>query len=214
MNCNEAGRLFQKYVDGRLFGLDRKDFEHHVAGCPACRAELEEHKTLFGMLDQLKSEPAPVWFEETVIRKLKLEGLVYERAVPLYKKIAVGFDRAPDRVKYTMAVLLSALAIYIPIQLLLWFAKGLAGKVTVFASECYLAVNQTLQNISVLSRLFEIIGTNVKVIITILSAIFSLFSSSGSIVLVVSGVLILFTLLVIRHLKNPPRRSHNAPYCL
>ena len=98
MNCKEATRLFQEYVDGRLFGLDRKDFEDHVAVCPACSAELEDHKLLFGMLDELKPEPAPVWFEETVIRKLKLEGVIHEPAVPMYRKIANGFNRAPDRV--------------------------------------------------------------------------------------------------------------------
>ena len=214
MNCKEATRLFQEYVEGRLFGLDRKDFEDHVAVCPACSPELEEHKVLFGMLNDLKPEPAPVWFEETVIRKLKLEGVVYEPAVPLYKKIAMGFNRAPDQVKYPVAALLSAVAIYIPIRLLLWFAKGLAGKLAVYASEGYLAVNETLQNISVLSRLFEIIATDVKAIIMILGATFSLLSSTGGIVLPVLGVLILFTLLVIRHLKNPQRRSHNAPYSL
>jgi hypothetical protein len=214
VNCKEATRLFQEYVDGRLFGLDRKDFEDHVAVCPACSAELEDHKVLFGMLDDLKPEPAPVWFEETVIRKLKLEGVVYEPAVPLYKKIAVGFNQTPDRIKYPVAALLSAVAIYIPVRLLLWFAKGLVGKLAVYASEGYLAVNETLQNISVLSRLFEIIATNVKAIITIFGAIFSLLSSAGSLVLPVSGVLILVTLLVIRHLKTPQRRSHNAPYSI
>jgi hypothetical protein len=212
MNCNEATKLFQEYVDGRLFGLDRKDFEDHVAVCPACSAELKEYQALFGMLGDLKPEPAPVWFEETVIRRLKLDGVIYEPDVPWYQKIAIGFNRAPDRVKYPVAALLSALAIYLPVRLFMWLAAGVAGKLAVYASEGYLALQEALKNISVLSRLFDVIATNVKAIITIMGAIFSLLSSAGVIVLPVLGVLIFFTLLVIRHLRNPQRRSQNAPY--
>jgi hypothetical protein len=214
MNCKAAGRLFQEYVEGRLFGLERKDFEDHLAVCPICAAELEEHRALFGMLGQLEPEPAPVWFEETVIRKLRLEGLIHAPVVPLYRRMAIGFNKAPDRVKYPLAALLSALAIYLPIQLLVWFAEDLAGKAAVFISEGFVVLDETLKNISVLSKLFEILEADVKVIVTILKAIFSLLSAAGSIVLPVSGVSILISLLVIRHLKNPHRRSHNAPYSL
>jgi hypothetical protein len=213
VNCNNASKLIQDYAEGRLFGLERKAFEEHIEVCPACSEELKVHEAMFALLGRLEPEPVPVWFEETVIRKLKLDGVIFEPIVPVFKKIAATFNRAPDSVKYPTAALLSAVAIYIPIRILLWLATGLAGKIAIFGSESYIAVDEALKNINVLSRFFEIVAKDIHIVKMVFGAFFSLLSSAGGIVLPVLGVIILFTLLFIRHFKSPQRRSHNAPYC-
>ncbi len=213
MNCSNADKLIQDYAEGRLFGLERKAFEEHLEACPSCSEELKAYEAMFSLLGRLEPEPAPVWFEETVVRKLKLDGVIFEPKVPLFRRIAAAFNAAPDSIKYPTAALLSAIAIFIPIRLLLWLATGLAGKIAVFGSESFIALDHALKDIRVLSRLFEIIATDLKAVKMIFGAFFSLLSSAGGIVLPILGLIILFTLLFIRHLKSPQRRGHNAPYC-
>ncbi|NIM18946.1 MAG: hypothetical protein GTO51_01015 [Candidatus Latescibacteria bacterium] len=211
MNCSSASRLIQDYVDGRLFGLERKAFEEHLSACPACSKELEAHKALFALLDRLEPDAPPVWFEETIVRQLKLEGAIFEPKVPLPRRIAAAYGRMPGVAKYPLATLVSALLIYIPIHFMLSFAKGFAGKVAVFGSESLVAVDRTLEGISVLSRFFDIIAKDIRAVKTIFGAFFSLISSAGGgIVLPILGVIALLTLLLIRHLRTPQRRSQNA----
>ncbi len=47
MDCKQAQKLFVDYRDGTIQAQSRGDFESHLAGCPACRLELEAYnKTL------------------------------------------------------------------------------------------------------------------------------------------------------------------------
>lgn len=212
MNCATVKKLVYDYCDGRLFGLERKLFEEHVSSCPECMRELDEQKAFFSLLDKLEPEQPPVWFEETIIRNLKLEGVIYEPKVPLLKKAAAAFDRAPDAVKYPVAALSAILAIYIPIRFLMVILKGMLAKAAVFGSESLVVVDQTLKNISFFSRFFDVIAKDMRTLKIVSNAFLSLLSSTyGGIVLPSLAILILLTLLVIRHLRNPRRRSHNAP---
>jgi hypothetical protein len=212
VNCATVKKLVYDYCDGRLFGLERKMFEEHVSSCPDCARELEEQKAFFTLLDRLGPEQPPVWFEETVVRKLKLEGVIREPKIPVLRKAAAAFNRAPNTVKYPVAALATVLAAYLPIRLLMIFLKGALAKATVFVSESLVALEQTLENVSVFSRLFEVVAKDIRALKTVSETFLSLLSSAyGGIVLPSFAVIILVTILVIRHLRNPRRRSHNAP---
>jgi hypothetical protein len=212
VNCATVKKLVYDYCDGRLFGLERKMFEEHVSSCPDCARELDEQKAFFTLLDRLEPEQPPVWFEETVVRKLKLEGIIYEPKVPLYKKTAAAVNRAPDMVKYPVAALVTLLVVYLPLRLLMVFLKGVLAKATVFISERLVALEQALENVSFFSRFFEVVAKDIRALKTVSQTFLSLLSSAyGGIVLPSFAIFILVTILVIRHLRNPRRRSHNAP---
>jgi hypothetical protein len=212
VNCVTVKKLVYDYCDGRLFGLERKLFEEHVTDCPDCSQVLDEQKAIFTLLDKLEPEQPPVWFEETIIRKLKLDGVIYEPKVPFYKKAAAAFNKAPDTVRYPVAALSAILAIYIPIRFLMVILKGVLAKAAVFGSESLVAVDQTLKNISIFSRFFEVIAKDIRALKIVSDAFLSLLSSAyGGIVLPSFAIFILLTILVIRHLRSPRRRSHNAP---
>jgi hypothetical protein len=214
VNCETVKKLIYDYCDGRLFGLERKLFEEHVSSCPDCLQELDEEKAFFAQLDMLEPEQPPVWFEENIIRQLKLEGVIYEPKVPLHKKAAAAYKKLPEVVRYPVTALAVILAIYVPTRLVMVILKGFLAKAAVLGSESLVAVDQTLKNISVFSRLFEVLAKDVRAIKIVSNAFLSLLSSAyGGIVLPSLAIFILLTILVIRHLKNPRRRSHNAPTC-
>lgn len=50
MNCQESRRLLQAYADQQLPAHDAQAVGEHLAGCPACRAELAQLNSLRGML--------------------------------------------------------------------------------------------------------------------------------------------------------------------
>ena len=215
MNCETVKKLIYDYCDGRLFGLERKLFEEHVSSCPDCALELKEEKAFFAVLDKLEPEQPPVWFEENIVRQLKLGGVIYEPKVPFYKKAAAAFNRAPEVVRYPVTALAVILAIYIPTHIVMVFLKGFLVKAAVLGSESLVAVDQALKNISIFSRLFEVVAKDVRALKIVSDAFLSLLSSAhGGIVLPSLAIFILLTILVIRHLRNPRRRSHNAPTCI
>lgn len=214
MNCTTVQKLIYDYCDGRLFGLERKLFEEHVSSCPDCAQELDEQKEFFALLDTLEPEQPPVWFEENIIRQLKLDGIIYEPKVPLHKKAAAAFNRLPEVVRYPVTALAVILAIYVPTRLIMMILKGFLAKAAVLGSESLIAVDQTLKNISFFARFFEVVAKDVLAVRIVSDAFLSLLSSAyGGIVLPSLAIFILLFILVIRHLRNPRRRSHNAPTC-
>jgi len=214
VKCETVKNLVYDYCDGRLFGLERKLFEEHVSSCADCSRELEEQKAFFVLLDTLKPEQPPVWFEETVIRKLKLEGVIYQPKVPFVRKAAAAFNRTPNAVKYPATALATVAAAYIPLHFLVLILKGVLGKAAVIGSESLVAVEQTLEGISFFSRFFEVIARDLRTLKVVSDIFLSLLSSAyGGIVLPSLAVLVVLTVLVVRHFRNPRRKSHNAPTC-
>jgi len=59
MNCNEARNRLLEVADGLLPEAVRPSVEEHMAGCAACRAELEELRRASGALRQAACELAP-----------------------------------------------------------------------------------------------------------------------------------------------------------
>lgn len=59
MTCTHASRQIQLYVDGRLAPRALAPLEAHLAGCAACRAELEALEMICASLVELPLEPEP-----------------------------------------------------------------------------------------------------------------------------------------------------------
>ncbi len=213
MDCRDASRLLQDYAEGRLPGLKRKAFEEHLSACPSCTEELKAYRSLFGSLKRLEREVAPVWLEESVVRNLKLDGIIFVPKVPLARKVAVGLGRAAVYMRYPLAAVFSAIAIYIPVRLIFWAVKGFAGKAALIGSESLVALDQTLEDMSVFSRFFDVVARDARAVKMILGAFFSLLSSSFAGIVLPSLLFVaLFTLILIRWLRSPHRRSHDATY--
>lgn len=51
--------LLSSYLDGQVSLPERRTVEEHLAGCAACRAELEELRQLTGLLRRLPQPPPP-----------------------------------------------------------------------------------------------------------------------------------------------------------
>src|SRR5215831_6204959 len=58
MQCEEVREQFADYVIGRLQDSARPQLTEHLRGCPSCRAELDELKTIWMQLDDIpRAEP-------------------------------------------------------------------------------------------------------------------------------------------------------------
>ena len=58
MQCEEVREQFADYVIGRLQDSARLQLTEHLHGCPSCRAELDELKTIWMQLDDIpRAEP-------------------------------------------------------------------------------------------------------------------------------------------------------------
>ena len=59
MNCEQMRNLLDEYVDGELSAEGRRAVERHLAGCEACRAELEALKKTAALVGSLPKVNAP-----------------------------------------------------------------------------------------------------------------------------------------------------------
>ncbi|MCG9967305.1 zf-HC2 domain-containing protein [Pelotomaculum terephthalicicum JT] len=59
MNCRKTKKALSKYLAGELRSSETAAIEKHLAGCPACAAELKELQRLDRLLDLWRPEPAP-----------------------------------------------------------------------------------------------------------------------------------------------------------
>ena len=71
MNCNGAGTLVARYVDGELDSVQRRSIEQHLHGCADCAAK---HQGLLALRAQIRAEvpyfPAPPALRERVRAQL------------------------------------------------------------------------------------------------------------------------------------------------
>jgi hypothetical protein len=71
MNCELCNNLLQAYLDGELEGDKFTEIEHHLAHCPACKAELDRLLKVRGFLKDLKEVEVPAGEREAFINALR-----------------------------------------------------------------------------------------------------------------------------------------------
>jgi len=58
MRCSSSRRFLSRYLDGELGAWRRRRLDRHLAGCAACRAELEADRGVWALLGAVET-PAP-----------------------------------------------------------------------------------------------------------------------------------------------------------
>jgi anti-sigma factor RsiW len=53
MNCRDAEKKLMAYLDGKLIGAERRDFETHLAACNGCQERVAGFQSVWGVLDEL-----------------------------------------------------------------------------------------------------------------------------------------------------------------
>lgn len=70
MTCVEHEERIYRYLDEELDPLERRRFEKHLAGCPACRRDLAQIRGLFAVLEGVQDAPAPAGLPDEVLARL------------------------------------------------------------------------------------------------------------------------------------------------
>jgi hypothetical protein len=69
MSCPRPG-LMDLYIEGELGGIESREFEAHLAACPACRRDLEDRRLLARAWSSLPSIDVPDDFAQRVMARL------------------------------------------------------------------------------------------------------------------------------------------------
>ena len=107
MKCEEIKELLSEYVDGELSAADAASVEQHLAGCDACRAELEALRQTAALVRSLPRADAP-------------EGLTRSVTESVGKQVAGRKRAAVLRWTGVGGWLAAAAALIIVIQLVPW----------------------------------------------------------------------------------------------
>lgn len=66
--------LLSAYLDGELAAAEGARVEHHLDGCPSCRAELDSLRRVVDSLRRLERTAPPPALAQHVVRRVALEG--------------------------------------------------------------------------------------------------------------------------------------------
>jgi anti-sigma factor (TIGR02949 family) len=100
MNCEEADRFLDAYLDGELEPAQRAELEEHLAGCPECRQKLEQLRRFRAFFTaNAPHYPAPSGLKGKVLARLEAEK----------KSNIIAFVRQPWL--YAAALLVACLAL-------------------------------------------------------------------------------------------------------
>jgi predicted anti-sigma-YlaC factor YlaD len=59
MRCSSSRRFLSRYLDGELGRWRRRRLDHHLAGCRACRAQLDADRRVWMLLDAAETPEPP-----------------------------------------------------------------------------------------------------------------------------------------------------------
>jgi hypothetical protein len=109
MNCTDFEPFLFAFVDGEFDGPEKADAEAHLAGCEACRREVEAQRAFKRRLREAAcAQVAPAGFRERIGAALEKEAL--PRPIPFFRRPA-----------FVVPVSLAAAA---GIAAVIWFAAG------------------------------------------------------------------------------------------
>jgi anti-sigma factor RsiW len=67
MTCLKDEEWINRYLDGELSPSERRRFQQHLAGCPACQRDLARTRALFAVLEGLQDAPVPAGLPNEVL---------------------------------------------------------------------------------------------------------------------------------------------------
>ena len=103
MDCREAGKLVNAYIDGSISDAELEQFIAHVRSCPSCMEELETYFTVDYALQALNDEQELFSYD---IRQILIDDLE-ERELSLRSR------RRNRRLFYSAVALVEALMLLV-----------------------------------------------------------------------------------------------------
>ena len=73
MNSHWREEELIPYLDGRLSAAERARLDQHLAGCAACRAQLDETRALMGVLEEWKAVEPSAGFDAALRARMEAE---------------------------------------------------------------------------------------------------------------------------------------------
>ena len=73
MKCENVEKGLIAYVDERATAAERRDVEAHLAGCAACRARVEEFRSLSALLGEVPATEPSFGFDARVRQRVAAE---------------------------------------------------------------------------------------------------------------------------------------------
>ncbi len=87
MNCRRAKKEISRFLDRETPEELMRDFEEHLATCPACREETEELRSLLEIIEKPADVPAPARLYNLIRERLPDPERV--RVLPWWKPVLV-----------------------------------------------------------------------------------------------------------------------------
>lgn len=215
MNCKTAQSIMQEYLDRSLVILDRNEFVRHVSDCRSCEEELATYREVYSFLGDMAPMEAPRGFQNTVVSRLKADGLVYTPKVSAVRRGFNAFLGLPGAAKYPLAAGAVVAALYFPLLLILGQAKSLTVSATVFFTNALLFARDTLGDVAFLARLSDAASSYAKAGKTLLGVYHTVMSSAGENAWLVGiGILAALTAIVALSRLKKKRSSDHAPFSI
>jgi hypothetical protein len=205
MNCEFVNTHVQDFLDGRLVSLDRNAFIRHVDECQACEAEVVAYREVFAGLREMKRYHAPPGLQGVVVSRLKQEGVIYERKVPVLVRALEGFLSLPAMARYPSAALVVVAALYFPLAALLGLTRGVAVSFTDFVTRVYELSGDAVRGLVFFEHLFDAIREYAKVFMTLSRALATAASENAWLVGV--GAATILTIVLIASMVTRRKRS-------
>lgn len=86
MNCEALRELLWAYLENETTAEETAEIEKHLAGCAACREELEAQKAIMETLQNLPDEELPEGYHAELMQKLQAEAAPNVVPFPVKKK--------------------------------------------------------------------------------------------------------------------------------
>lgn len=211
MNCRFVRDNIQDYLEGRLVALDRNEFLRHVDECPACEEEVMAYRELFAGLRSIERCDAPPGLQGVVISKLKQDGVVYERKVPVVVRAAEAFMGMPAMARYPLAAVLVVTCLYFPLAALLGLTRGFAVSFTDFVTDVYMVTTRAIGGIEFFERLLDSFATYVKAI-GALGRTLGVAAGENAWLVGVAAATMLTIVLIVSMVARRKRSAHDATY--
>lgn len=122
MNCSDARRWIQLYMDGRLEGRDQPNLARHLSTCDACRGELAAFQLLVDGLSCEDPLRSPDLLTRSIMRRIRQAD-----AATMGQSVS-----HPFALGWADAVLAASLATVVTI-IFLWFEPALRAAVSAMA---------------------------------------------------------------------------------
>ena len=216
MDCKKAYSMIQDVLDGAMSPNEEREFNRHVAACPACARELRAYRGLNTALDDVALESVPDGFAEPVVRFLRSTGRIHERSAGERRSLARDVYTWIPRELRVPAVAAAVLVIVLSaISITSGRFQGFVVKSTVAAADAFVGVHQTVSSVQVLDGVSEGFQRDMRTAKSVADAVYLLVAVAGQpYVIPATLAILMITVFVWWCVRTSRKRSaEHASYC-